>query len=41
MEPVHHDPAEHDPERAWLTGRLYRCADCDETVALIPREPGS
>jgi hypothetical protein len=38
MEPVHHDAAEHDPERAWLRGQRFRCSDCDATVTLIPNE---
>jgi hypothetical protein len=31
----HHDPAEHDPERAWAKGRIYRCTKCDEQVRVI------
>jgi hypothetical protein len=30
----HDDPAEHDPERAWASGRLYRCTRCDEQVMV-------
>ena len=40
MEPVrqHHDPAEHDPERAWSVRRIFRCTRCDETVMIGPEE---
>jgi hypothetical protein len=31
----HHDPAEHDPERGWAKGRIYRCRACDEQVRVI------
>jgi len=39
MERAHHDPADHDPEKSWVRGRQeFQCADCDETVWLIPKE---
>ena len=34
----HHDAAEHDPERLWGTGRLFRCTKCDEGVLIEPEE---
>jgi len=30
----HHSPADHDPERSWGTGRLFRCVGCDESVTI-------
>lgn len=32
--PAHHDPAQHDPERAWRDGVLFACATCDERVQV-------
>jgi hypothetical protein len=32
----HHDAAEHDPEREWDTGTVYRCEACEEEVRLVP-----
>jgi hypothetical protein len=26
----HHDVADHDPERDWAEGQVFRCKDCDE-----------
>jgi hypothetical protein len=37
-QPVHHDSAQHDPERAWGIKRLFRCTRCDETVLIAPDE---
>jgi hypothetical protein len=34
----HHDAAEHDPERSWGKGRLFRCTKCDEGVLIEPEE---
>ena len=32
-----HDPAFHDPERAWLEGAtIYKCNECDEKVIIAP-----
>jgi hypothetical protein len=36
--PVHHDSAQHDPERSWGVKRLFRCTRCDETVLITPEE---
>jgi hypothetical protein len=33
-EESHHDSAEHDAERAWLKGRIYRCTRCEEQVRI-------
>jgi hypothetical protein len=34
IEPVPDDAAEHDPERTWAGGRIYRCTRCDERVKV-------
>jgi hypothetical protein len=31
-EQPHHDQAAHDPERALLKARVFRCTSCDEVV---------
>lgn len=31
---AHHDPAQHDPERDWGKGRLFRCTGCDEEIVV-------
>ena len=35
LERVAHDTAEHDPERSWLSGLLFRCRSCDEQVRVV------
>jgi hypothetical protein len=36
----HHDAADHDPERGWVSGaRIFRCTRCDEEVVVMP--PGN
>jgi hypothetical protein len=30
----HHDSTEHDPERQWRDGRIFRCTACDELVKV-------
>ena len=30
----HHDPADHDPERDWAIGTIYKCTTCDEEIAV-------
>jgi hypothetical protein len=37
----HHDPADHDPERAWNRRRIFRCTSCEEALTLIPGEEAS
>jgi hypothetical protein len=32
--------AEHDPERSWLRGRIFRCRTCDESVTIVPGSEG-
>ena len=39
--PLHHTPAEHDPERGWLRGRIFRCRSCSETLTITPGAEGS
>ena len=35
LEPTpEHDAAESDPERAWVSGRIYRCPECSEVVRV-------
>ena len=38
LEPVrtHHDPAQHDPERDWDQGMVFRCEACEEEVRIAP-----
>jgi hypothetical protein len=39
MTELEHDPAAHDPERAWLHGaRLFKCTRCDDIVVATPPE---
>jgi hypothetical protein len=35
-----HGSGPSDPERAWGSGRLYRCVDCDEEIRVAPIEEG-
>ena len=39
-QPAHHDPAAHDPERAWSLRRIFRCTKCGDTV-IISRDEGA
>jgi len=34
MEPEPHGEPEHDAERSWLRGQIFRCPTCDEVVAV-------
>jgi hypothetical protein len=34
MEPAHHGEPEHDSERGWLRGLIFRCKTCSEEVAV-------
>ena len=34
-----HDPAAHDPERAWDDSRLFVCRACGEEVEVAVRDP--
>jgi hypothetical protein len=34
MEPIHHGQPEHDAERSWLRGLIYRCTTCNEEVTV-------
>jgi hypothetical protein len=34
LEPIHHDSAAHDGERAWIRRPTFRCSSCDQTVML-------
>jgi hypothetical protein len=30
-----HDSAEHDPERAWQKGRVFRCTTCEDEIRVV------
>jgi hypothetical protein len=32
----HHSPTDHDPERDWANGTIYKCTACDEKVVVSP-----
>jgi hypothetical protein len=34
LQPAHHDPSAHDPERDWVNGQIYICAECGEEVRI-------
>jgi hypothetical protein len=34
LEPQHHESADHDAERSWLRRTIFRCASCNEEVAV-------
>jgi hypothetical protein len=36
----HHDPADHDVERAWARRRIFKCGGCEETATIVPGEEG-
>jgi hypothetical protein len=39
----HEDAAEHDIERAWATGRIFRCSSCADAITVVPtgaEDPG-
>jgi hypothetical protein len=38
---LHHTSTEHDPERGWLRGRIFRCKSCDEVMTVVPGAEGS
>jgi hypothetical protein len=38
----HHSPSDHDPEREWATGEVFRCTTCDEEIIVTPNStPGA
>lgn len=37
---AHHDSSQHDPERGWGLGRIFRCRTCDEVVTVVPGTEG-
>jgi hypothetical protein len=41
LQPAHHDPAAHDPERDWAHGAVYVCESCGEEVRVIQRPEAS
>ena len=38
-EPSHHSPTDHDPERDWASGTIYKCTTCDEEIIVEYEEP--
>ncbi|HEY7589429.1 MAG TPA: hypothetical protein VH723_00410 [Candidatus Limnocylindrales bacterium] len=32
----HHQVPEHDQERGWIRGRIFKCRTCDESVTIVP-----
>lgn len=38
-----HDAAESDPERAWSSGRIFRCSTCEDEIKVMTpdQEPPS
>jgi hypothetical protein len=34
MRPVEHSSVEHDPERQWGRGRLFKCTSCEEWAVI-------
>ena len=32
----HHSPTDHDPEREWGKGTIYKCTSCDEQLLVSP-----
>jgi hypothetical protein len=38
----HHSPSDHDPERDWANGELFRCKTCDEEIIVTSvQTPGA
>jgi hypothetical protein len=35
LEERQHDAADHDIERGWARGRIFKCAACDEKVTIV------
>jgi hypothetical protein len=35
----HHSPTDHDPERDWASGTIYKCTTCDEEIIVGYEEP--
>jgi hypothetical protein len=33
-----HDSAEHDPERDWSSGRIFRCTTCADEIRVVGRD---
>jgi len=42
MEPIHHGQPDHDAERSWLKGLIFRCTRCSAEVSVTqgPEEAG-
>ncbi len=35
-----HDTAEHDPERQWSKGRVFKCSTCEDSIRVVLPEEG-
>jgi hypothetical protein len=31
----HHDPADHDVERSWVNGRIFKCTACEKIARVL------
>jgi hypothetical protein len=36
MQPVEHTNVDHDPERRWGLGKLFKCTSCEEWAFIQP-----
>jgi len=34
-----HDASEHDPERQWARGRIFRCTTCEDEIRVVLPDP--
>ena len=39
--PSHHRPSDHDPERDWAAGTIYKCMTCDEEIIVAHDDPSA
>ena len=40
-ESSHHSPTDHDPERDWASGTIYKCITCDEEIIVAHDDPSA
>lgn len=33
-----HDSAEGDPERSWVSGRVFRCSTCEHEIRIVAQD---
>ena len=41
VEDHEHTSVDHDPERQWRLGRIFRCTSCDESLTVVPGDEGA